>query len=92
MSVVSLDWVSTHDAISLARNMFMHYHALHAFFLLSYALPFAMIFCLSSLSLLFSLLVMAPKKFVPSKNPIRRGSSSSSSTPSDFVQFRDKKA
>ena len=65
---------------SLARNIFMHYHALHVyFFLLSYALPLAVILCLSSLSLslLISLLVMEPKKSVPSKNPICRGSSSS---------------
>ena len=50
------------------------------FFLLSYALKFLLWFCffLSYLSLSFSLLVMAPKKFVPSKSPIHRGSSSSS--------------
>ena len=35
---------------------------------------------------------MAPKKSIPSKNPIRRGSFSSSSFPSNFVQFRDDKA
>ena len=34
---------------------------------------------------------MAPKKFVPSKNPIRRGSSSSSFPP-DSVRFCDEKA
>ena len=32
---------------------------------------------------------MAPKKYVPSKNPICHGSSS---FPYDFVQFHDKKA
>ena len=47
-----------------------------------------MIFSLS-LSLSFSLLAMAPKKFVPSKNPICRGSYSS---PSDTVPFCDEKA
>ena len=35
---------------------------------------------------------MAPKKYIPSKNLIRRGSFSSSSFPSNFVQFRDEKA
>ena len=44
------------------------------------------------LSLSFSLLVMAPKKSIPSKNPIHFGSYSSSSAPSDFVWFRDEKA
>ena len=34
---------------------------------------------------------MSPKKFVPSKNPIRHGSSSSSFPP-DSVQFYDEKA
>ena len=48
-----MDWVSTYDAISLARNMFMHYHALHVVFLLSYALSSAMfsVFLLSLSSL-----------------------------------------
>ena len=78
---------------SLARNIFMHYHALHVyFFLLSYALPLAVILCLSSLSLslLISLLVMEPKKSVPSENLIHRGSSSS--FPFDSIWFRDEKA
>ena len=44
-----------------------------------------------SLSLSFSLLVMAPKKFVPSENPICRGFSSSSFPP-DSIKFRDEKA
>ena len=35
---------------------------------------------------------MAPKKSIPSKNLVHRGSSSFSSTPSDFVRFRDEKA
>ena len=50
--------------------------------------------CLLSLSLI-GLLLMAPKKSVPSKNPIIRcGSSSSSSAPfpSNSIHFRDKKA
>ena len=51
MSDIRLDWVSTYDAISLARNMFMYYHALHVVFLLSYALSFAVILCLSPFSL-----------------------------------------
>ena len=46
-----------------------------------------------SLSHTFSFLVMAPKKSIPSKNPIHHGSSSSSSSSSsDSVQFRDEKA
>ena len=72
----------------------MHYHALHVyFFLLSYALPLAVILCLSSLSLslLISLLVMEPKKSVPSENLIRHDSSSSS-FPSDSIWFCDEKA
>ena len=91
MSDIRLDWVSTYDAISLAHNMFMYYHALHVVFLLSCALSFVVILCLSplSLSLSLSLLIMAPKKYVPSKNPICHGSSS---FPYDFVQFHDKKA
>ena len=76
----------------------MHYHALYIvffFFLVPYS-P-AVFFCfILSLSLSrFSFLLMAPKKFVPSKNLIRcRGSSSSSSAPSlpDFVRFCDEKA
>ena len=86
-----MDWISTHDAISLARNMFMHYHALLVVFIISCVLSSTMILCLSSLSLSFSLLVMALKKSIPSKNPILRGSSSSSSTPSNSIQFRDEK-
>ena len=76
--------------------MFMHYHALHvAFLLLSCALCSVMysVFSLSlSLSLTLSLLVMAPKKFVPSKNLIHRGFFSSSSTPSNSIMFHDEKA
>ena len=41
MGDIRLDWVSTHDAISLARNMFIYYHALHIVFLLSCDLPSA---------------------------------------------------
>ena len=92
MSAIRLDWVSTHDAVSLARNMFMHYHALLVVFIISCVLSSTMILCLSSLSLSFSLLVMALKKSIPSKNPILRGSSSSSSTPSNSIQFCDEKA
>ena len=73
--------------------MFMHSHALHIVFLLSYALSLVVFSILIlSLSLSFSLLVMAPKKSVPSKNPIRRGSSSSSFAPCNFVRFCDEKA
>ena len=82
-----------------ARNMFMYYHALHVIFFF-FLVPYVSIVTLSlssslslslSLSLSFSLLIMAPKKFVPSKNPIRRGSSSFS-FPLDSVQFHDEKA
>ena len=48
------------------------------------------VLCLSSLSLLFSLFLMAPKKSVAYKNLIHCGSSSSFL--SNFVQFRDEKA
>ena len=91
MSVVRLDWVFAQGAISLARNMFMHYHALHAFFFF-FLVPYVPAL---SLSLSFSLLLVTPKKSIPSKNLIRRcGFSSSSSTPflPDSVQFRDEKA
>ena len=93
VSAVRLDWVSTHDTISLTRNMFMHSHALHIVFLLYYALSLVVFSILIlSLSLSFSLLVMAPKKSVPSKNSIRHGSSSSSFAPCNFVRFCDEKA
>ena len=50
-----------------ARHMFMH---CMFFFLLSFVLKF--LFCFySSLSLSFVLLIMAPKKAIPSKNLIR---------------------
>ena len=62
-----------------------------AFFLLSCALKVFAVLLFFFLSLSFSLLIMVPKNFVPSKNLIRRGSLSSS-LPSDFVQFRDEKA
>ena len=45
-----------------------------------------------SLSLSFSLLIMTVKKLFSSKNPIRRGSSSSSSSFYDSVRFHDEKA
>ena len=81
-----------------AHNMFMYYHALHVIFFF-FPVPYVSIvtlflFSLSltlSLSLSFSLLIMSPKKSVPSKSLIRRGSSSSS-FPLDFVRFRDEKA
>ena len=59
-----------------ARNMLMH---CTFFFLLSCALKFLLWLCffLFYLSLSFSLLFMAPKKFVPSENPILHGSFSS---------------
>ena len=72
-----------------ARHMFMHFHALHvpfSFFPMPYSFR-----CVSILlSLSFSLLIMAPKNTVPSKNSIRRGSSSSS-FPFDFVWVHDEK-
>ena len=75
-----------------ALNMFMHFHALHVSFLffLPPCLMLWLCFSLISLSLSFSLLIMAPKKSVPSKNLICRGSSSSSLTP-DSIRFRDEK-
>ena len=81
---------------SLARNMFMHCHALH-FILFFFPMPYSPVVCVCvSLSLSrFSFLLMAPKKSVPSKNSIRRcGPSSSSSAPSlpNFVRFHDEKA
>lgn len=67
----------------------MHYRALHVFSSsLSCALPSPMTL---SLSLSFSLLIIAPKKSVLSKNPIHRGSSSSS-FPFDSVRLHDEKA
>ena len=81
----------------------MDYHALHAFFFSFLCLTFyfdstssfsvSLCLCLSlSLSLSFSLLIITPKKFVLSKNPVHRGSSSSSSFPFDSIQFHDEKA
>ena len=67
--------------LCFAHNMLMHYHALHIFFpsFLCLKVSFMTLFLsFLSLSLSFSLLVMALKKFVPSKSPIHRGSSSSS--------------
>ena len=80
---------------SLARNMFMHCHALH-FIPFFFPMPYSPVvsFCFSSLSWL-SFLLMATKKSVPSKYPIRRrGSFWFSSTHSlpDSVRFRDEKA
>ena len=56
VSAVRLDWVFTHDTISLTRNMFMHSHALHIVFLLSYALSLV-VFSILILSLSLSHLV-----------------------------------
>ena len=70
-----------------AHHMFMHFHKLHAFFP-SFLCLIVFVFLFFSLSL--SLLIMTPKKTIPSKNSIRRGSSSSSFPP-DFVWFRDEK-
>ena len=71
---------------------------MHCMLFLSSFLCYILLLCFSvslfpfSLSL-FSFLLMAPKKFVPSKNPIRRrGSSSSAPSLPDFVRFRDEKA
>ena len=55
------------------------------------ALPFVVTLFLSFLSLSFSLLIMAPKTSIPSKNSIHHGSSSSSFPP-DSVRFHDEKA
>ena len=90
-----LDWIGFLPMMhfSLARNMLMHYHALHVSFLF-FPMPYLLLcLCVFLLSLSFSLFIMAPKKSVPSKNLIRCGSySSSSSFPSDSVQFHDEKA
>ena len=75
-----------------ARLMFMHCHALLILFL--FPEPFFSFYCVLYVSLLsqFSFLTMAPKKFIPSKNPITCHDSSSTSTSSqsipDRVQFR----
>ena len=64
--LVGLDWVSTHDAIILARHMFMHTYPFFSFFVLYCD-------CVLSLSLFLSLLDklrMAPKrKSNPTQNP-----------------------
>ena len=82
----------------------MDYHALHAFFFSFLCLTFyfdstssfsvSLCLCLSlSLSLSFSLLIITPKKSILSKNPVRRGSSSSSSSFAfDSIRFHDEKA
>ena len=75
----SLDWVFAHDAISFTRNMFMHYYAL-LFVLFFYPVPYLLLcFSVSFLLSWFSFLLMAPKKSVPCKNPIRCHGSFSSS-------------
>ena len=79
--------------------MVMHFYALHFMFSF-FPVPYSLLcLCVSSISLSpFSFLLMAPKKSVPSKNPIRRrgsySSSSSSSPPSipNSMRFRDQKA
>ena len=73
-----------------ACHMFTQLHALHV--LSSFlCLKVSTMLLFFSLSLLFSLLIMAPKNFIPSKNLIRHGSSSSSFPP-DSIWFRDEKA
>ena len=69
----------------------MHLHALHVLFPSFPCLKVSVVFLLFSLSLSFSFLIMAPKKSIPSKIPIRRGSSSSS-CPLESIRFRDEKA
>ena len=58
-----------------ARYMFMHFHALHILIPSFLHLNVSVVLLFFSLSLSFNLLVMAPKKSVPSKNPIHHGSS-----------------
>ena len=68
--------------------MFMQCHALHLSFLSFLSLSLLLCF-LFSLLLHFSFLTMAPKKSVPSKNPIRcRGSSTSSFSLPNSIKFR----
>ena len=89
--LVGLDWVSTHDAIILARHMFMHTYPFFSFFVLYCD-------CVLSLSLFLSLLDklrMAPKrKSNLTQNPFFSGSSSSSDllVPFLHVWFHDEKA
>ena len=64
-----------------------------SFICISFVRTLFLSFLLSlSLSLSFSLLLMAPKKSVPSKSPICHGSSSSSSFPPESLRFCDEKA
>ena len=65
---------------------------MHCTFLFSFfPMPYSF-YCVSVLLFLsFSLLIMAPKKSIPSKSSIRHGSSSSS-FPLDSIWFRDEKA
>ena len=74
-----------------ARHMFMHFHALHVLVPSFLYLNFFVVFLFFSLSLSFSILIMAPKMSVHSKNPIRRGSSSSY-FPLNSIQFHNEKA
>ena len=74
-----------------ARHVFMHFHALLVPIPSFLYLNASTVFLFISLSLSFSLLVMAPKKSIPSKNPIRRGSSSFSFPPNS-IWFHDEKA
>ena len=85
---IRLDWVSTHDAFYLCTT---HVHALHVLIPSFLHLNVFVVFLFFSLSLLFGLLIMVSKKFVPSKNQIRHGSSSSSFPPNS-IRFRDEKA
>ena len=89
----SLDWIFAHDAIIFAHNMLMH---CTSFFFPPLFLSFAFYYVSYFLFLsLFSFLSLAPKKSIPSKNPISCCSSSSSSSSPfipDSVRFRDEKA
>ena len=69
-----------------ACNMFMHYHALHLSFPSFLSFVFYCVFLFFSYPRSF--LTMAPKKSVPSKNPIIRRGSSPTSSSSLFVPDR----
>ena len=87
---VMLVWIG-----SLPMMQFLHHItcSVHVVFSSIQCLTFCCNFVsFFSPSLSFSLLVMAHKKFVPSKNLICHGSFSSSSTPSNSIRFRDEKA
>ena len=71
--------------------MLMHLHALHVLFPSFLCLKVFVVLLFFFLSLSFSLLIMEPKKYVPSKNPIHHGSLSSS-FPFDSIRLCDEKA